>query len=140
MLHQQEVSTKEASLLPLLWSSRHTHPNCYKWLATQQSNSVSSFGSQNQLQLSLTPLGELLKAVMLLFNFNGFSSPSYLSDQRFMQKKGSPSKSPIWKEKDSKWFLHFPDLIHGRCCGLSQSSFLCFVCLLVFCFVFKFFK
>ena len=80
----------------------HTRPNCYKWLATQQSNSVSSFGSQNQLQLSLTPLGELLKVVMLLFNFNGFNSPSYPSDQRFMQKKGSPSKSPIWKEKDSK--------------------------------------
>ena len=24
----------------------HTCPNCYKWLATQQSNSVSSFGGQ----------------------------------------------------------------------------------------------
>ena len=83
-------------------ASRHTHPNCYKWLATQQSNSVSSFGSQNQLQLSLAPLGELLKVVMLLSNFNGFNSPSYPPEQRFMQKKGSSSRSPIQKEKDSK--------------------------------------
>ena len=76
-------------------ASGHTRPNCYKWLATQQSNSVSSFGSQNQLQLSLASLGELLKAIMLLFNFNGFNSPPYPYEQRFMQKKGSPSRSPI---------------------------------------------
>ena len=48
---------------------------------------MSSFGSQNQLQLSLVPVGELLKAVMLLSNFNGFNSHSYPSKQRFMQKK-----------------------------------------------------
>ena len=68
-------------------ASRHTHPNCYKWIATQQSNSVSSFGSQNHFQLSLAPLGELLKVVMLLSKFNGFNSPSYLPKQRFIQKK-----------------------------------------------------
>ena len=28
-------------------ASGHTHPNCYKWLATQQSNSMLSFGNQN---------------------------------------------------------------------------------------------
>ena len=83
-------------------ASGHTRPKCYKWLSIQQSNSVSFFGNQNQLQLSLALFGELLKAVMLLFNFNGFNSPSYPSKQRFMQKKGSPSRSPIWKEKDSK--------------------------------------
>ena len=27
--------------------SRHTCPNCYKWLATQQSNSMLLFGNQN---------------------------------------------------------------------------------------------
>ena len=27
----------------------HTQPNCYKWLATQQSNDMIAFGSQNQL-------------------------------------------------------------------------------------------
>ena len=127
---------QNAPLLSLLWSIWHTHPNCYKWLATQQSNSVSSLGNQNQLQLSLAPLGELLKEVMLLSNFNRFNFPPYPSEQRFMQKKGSPSRSPIKREQDSKWFILFSDLLHGSCCGLSQSSFdVLFVCFfLLFCF------
>ena len=33
-------------------TSGHTRPNCYKWLSTQQSISVSSLGNHNQLQLS----------------------------------------------------------------------------------------
>ena len=104
-------------------ASGHTRPNCYKWLITQQSNSVSSLGNQNQLKLSLAPFEELLKVDILLSNFNGFNSPPYPFEQRFMQKKGSPSRSPIWKEKYSKWFLLFFNLLHGSCCGLSQSSF-----------------
>ena len=115
----------------------HTRHNCYKWLATQQSNSVSSLENQNQLQLSLAPLGELFKAVMLLSNFNGFNYPPYPSEQWFMSKKGSPSRSPIWKEKDSKCFLLFSDLLHRSWCGLIQSIFDdFFVC---FCFVLSFF-
>ena len=55
----------------------HTHPNCYKWLSTEQTNNVSSFGGQNHFQNSLAPLGELLKAILFLKNFNGFNSPSY---------------------------------------------------------------
>ena len=86
-------------------ASGHTRPNCYKWLATQQSNSVLSFESQNQFQNSLASLGELLKAIMFLTNFNGFNSPSFFfffSHQRYLNRKGSlPSKSPVWKEKDS---------------------------------------
>ena len=62
-------------------ASGHTHHNCYKWLAIQQSNSVSSLGNQNQLQLSLALLRELLKVVMLLSNFNGFNYPPYPSEQ-----------------------------------------------------------
>ena len=55
----------------------HTRPNCYKWLATQQSNSMIASGSQNQLQFSLAPLGDLLKDLMFLSNLNSFnSSPS----------------------------------------------------------------
>ena len=61
-------------------ASGHTRPNFYKWLVTQQSNSVSSLGNQNQLQLSLAPLGELLKVTMLLLNFNCFNSPPYPSE------------------------------------------------------------
>ena len=52
----------------------HTRPNCYKWLATQQSNGMIASGSQNQLQSSLAPLGDLLKALMFLSNLNGFNS------------------------------------------------------------------
>ena len=64
-------------------ASGHTRPNCYKWLATQQSNSMLSFGNQNQFPSSFVPLGDLLKALMFLLNLNSFnSSPSPL-DQRF---------------------------------------------------------
>ena len=74
----------------------HTHPNCYKWLVTQQSNSMVSSGNQNQFPSSLAPLGDLLKTLMFLSNLKGFnSSPSPL-DQRFAQRKGS---SKVWKEK-----------------------------------------
>ena len=55
----------------------HTRQNCYKWLATQQSNSMLSSGNQNQFPSSFAPLGDLLKALMFLSNLNGFnSSPS----------------------------------------------------------------
>ena len=57
----------------------HTCPNCYKWLATQQSNSMISSENQNQFPSSFPPLGDLLKALMFLSNLNGFnSSPSPL--------------------------------------------------------------
>ena len=70
---------------------------------------------------------------MLLSNFNGFNSTPYPSKQRFMQKKGSPSRSTIWKKKDSKRFLHSSDLMHGSYYGLSQCSFdAMLVCLFVF--------
>jgi len=83
-------------------ASGHTRPNYYKWLATQQSNGVSSFGSQNQFQNFLTPFGEPLKAVFSLGNFNGFNPTSYSPKQRSQKRKASfPSKSPVWKEKDS---------------------------------------
>ena len=37
-------------------ASGHTRPNCYKWLATRQSNNVLSSGGQGQIQPSLGPL------------------------------------------------------------------------------------
>ena len=60
-------------------------------------------GSQNQLQSSLAPLGDLLKALIFLSNLNGFNSFPSPSVQGFNQRKGS---SKVWKEKDSKWFYH----------------------------------
>ena len=90
-------------------------------------------GSQNQLQSSLAPLSDLLKALMFLSNLNGFNSSPSPPVQGFNQRKGS---SKVWKKKDSKWFYHFllssySRLLHYLCVlllFLSQSSFmLCFV-------------
>ena len=76
-----------------------THPNCYKWFATQQSNSMISFGNWNQFPSSFAPLGDLLKALIFLLNLNGFNSFLSLLDQRFALRKGS---SNVWKEKGLK--------------------------------------
>ena len=61
----------------------YTRPNCYKRLATQQSNVMIASKNQNQLQSSLTPLGDLLKALMFLSNLNGFNSFPSLQVQGF---------------------------------------------------------
>ena len=80
-------------------ASGHTHPNCCKWLATQQSNSMVLSGNQNQFPSSFAPLRDLLKALMFLSNLNGFNSSPSPPGQRFAQRKGS---SKVWKEKGSK--------------------------------------
>ena len=56
-------------------------------------------GSQNQLQSSLAPIGDLLKALMFLSNLNGFNSSTSPPVQEFNQRKGS---SRVWKENGSK--------------------------------------
>ena len=78
--------------------------------------------SQNQLQSSLAPLGDLLKALMFLSNLNGFNSSPSPPIQGFNQRKGS---SRVWKKNGSKWFYHFP---------LYLLAFVCISC--VFCFTF----
>ena len=75
--NSQKKKQKKQHLCHHCGAADHTRPNCYKWLATQQSNSMIASGSQNQLQSSLAPLGDILKAPMFLSNLNGFnSSPS----------------------------------------------------------------
>ena len=64
-------------------ASGYTHPNCYKWLATQQSNSMILSGNQNQFPSSYAPLGDVLKAFMFLLNLNSFNSSPSPPDQRF---------------------------------------------------------
>ena len=81
-------------------------------------------GSQNQLQSSLAPLGDLLKALMFLSNLNSLNSSPSLPVQGFNQRKGS---SRVWKEKGSKWFYHS-----------SLSPFSCFACALLVWFAFMF--
>ena len=90
-LDREELSTKFNE------ANQTIRPNCYKSLATQQSNGMIASGNQNQLQSSLAPLGDLLKTLMFLSNLNGFSpSPPV---QGFNQRKGS---FKVWKEKGSK--------------------------------------
>ena len=77
----------------------YTRPNCDKWLATQQSNSMISSRTQNQFPSSFAPLGDLLKTLMFLSNLNGFNSSPSPPDQGFAKWKGS---SKVWTEKGSK--------------------------------------
>ena len=97
-------------------------------------------GSQNQLQLSLAPLGDLLKALMFLSNLNGFNSSPPPPIQGFNQRKGS---SKVWKKKDSKCFFHFLlsscfCLFHYLCVLLLfwVSLVLCFALFTMFLFVY----
>ena len=73
-VNSQKPKQKKQHLCHHCGVAGHTRSNCYKWLATQQSNGMIASGSQNQLQSSLAPLGDLLKALMFLSNLNGFSS------------------------------------------------------------------
>ena len=79
----QKSKQKKQHLCHHCGATRHTQSNCYKWLATQQSNSMVSSGNQNQFPSSFAHLGDLLKALIFLSNLNSFNSfPSPL-DQCF---------------------------------------------------------
>ena len=95
----QKPKQKKQHLCHHCGVARHTQPNCYKWCATQQNNSMISSGNQNQFPSSFAPLGDLFKALMFLSNLNNFNSSPSLPDQGFDKRKGS---SKVWKEKDSK--------------------------------------
>ena len=97
--NSQKPKQKKQHLCHHCGVASHTRPNCYKWLATQQNNGMIAFGSQNQLQSSLAPLGDLLKALMFLSNLNGFNSSPSPPIQGFNQRKGS---SKVWKEQGFK--------------------------------------
>ena len=75
--NSQKPKQKKQHLCHHCEAADHTRPNYYKWLTTQKSNGMIASRSQNQLQSSLAPPGDLLKALMFLSNLNGFnSSPS----------------------------------------------------------------
>ena len=97
--NSQKPKQKKQHLCHHCGAASHTQPNCYKWLATQQSNGMIASGSQNQLQSPFAPLGDLLKAFMFLSNLNSFNSSPSPPVQGFSQRKGS---SKVWKKKDSK--------------------------------------
>ena len=99
MANSQKPKQKKQHFCHHYGAAGHTQPNCYKWLATQQSNGMIASGSQNQLQSSLAPLGDLLKAFMFLSNLNGVNSSPSPPVQGFNQMKSS---SKVWKKNDSK--------------------------------------
>ena len=66
--NSQKPKQKKQHLCHHCGVAGHTQPNCYKSLATQQSNGMIASGNQNQLQSSLALLGDLLKALMFLSN------------------------------------------------------------------------
>ena len=47
--NSQKPKQKKQHLCHHCGAAGHTPPNCYKWLATQQSNGMIASGSQNQL-------------------------------------------------------------------------------------------
>ena len=47
--NSQKPKQKKQHLCHHYGAAGHTRPNCYKWLATQQSNGMIASGSQNQL-------------------------------------------------------------------------------------------
>ena len=99
--NSQKSKQKKQHLCHHCGVAGHTRLNCYKWLTTQQSNDMILIASrsQNQLQSSLAPFGDLLKTLMFLSNLNGFNSSPSPPVQGFNQRKGS---SKVWKEKGSK--------------------------------------
>ena len=97
--NSQKPKQKKYHLSHHCIAADHTRPNCYKWLATQQSNGMIASGNQNQFLSSFAPLGDLLKAFMFLLNLNGFTSSPSPPTQRFAKRKGS---SKVWKENGSK--------------------------------------
>ena len=97
--NSQKPKEKKQHICHHCGAAGHIRPTCYKWLATQQSNGMIASRSQNQLQSSLAPLGDLLKTLMFLSNLNGFNSSPSPPVQGFNQRKGS---SKVWKKKDSK--------------------------------------
>ena len=75
--NSQKPKQKKQHLCHHCGAADHTRTNCYKWLATQQSNGMIASRNQNQFPSSFAPLGDLLKTLMFLSNFNSFkSSPS----------------------------------------------------------------
>ena len=97
--NSQKPKQKKEYLCHYYGVTGHTRPNCYQWLATQQSNGMIASGNKNQFQSSLDPLRDLLKALMFFSNLNSFNSSPSLPVQGFTQRKGS---SKMWKEKGSR--------------------------------------
>ena len=132
--NSQKPKQKKQHLCHHCGVAGHTRPKCYKWLVTQQSNNMIAFGSQNQLQSSLAPFGDLLKALMFLSNLNGFNSSPSPPVKGLIKGKVLPrcGRKRILSDFITFFYLlfffFFVALLVCFAFILSQSSFmLCFV-------------
>ena len=91
--NSQKLKQKKQHLCHHYGAASHTRPNCYKWLATQQSNSMIASVNQNQFSYSFALFGDLLKTLMFLSNLNNFNSSPSPSVEGFTQRKGSSKGS-----------------------------------------------
>ena len=97
--NSQKPKQKKQHLCHHFGVAGHTRPNCYRWLAIQQSNGMIASGNQNQFPSSFAPFRDLLKVLIFLLNMNGFNSSTLPLVQGFTQRKGF---SKAWKENGSK--------------------------------------
>ena len=128
--NSQKSKQKKQHLYHHCGAVGHTRPNCYKWLATLQSNSIISLGNQNQFPSSFAPLGDPLKTLIFLLNLNSFNSSPSPPDQGFAKRKGSQNGKVLprcERKKAPSDFVTF-----------SLSPFLVFVFALIVCFAFLF--
>ena len=120
----QKPKQKKQHLCHHCRAAGHTRPNCYKWLATQQSNSMISSGNQNQFSSFSAPLGDLLKTLMFLSNLTVSILPLH------RQIKGLQSRKVLPRCGRKK---ALSDLV-----TFSLSPLLAFVFALLVCFAFLF--
>ena len=103
-----------------------------------------AFRSQNQLQSSLAPLSDLLKALMFLSNLNGFNSSPSPPVQGFNQRKCFPR---CGRKRTLSDFITFFYLLVFVCCitcvfclYFESVQFYALFCLTCFClFIFSLF-
>ena len=68
----QKPKQKKQHLCHHRGTTGHTRPNCYKWLAIQQSNSMITSRNHNQFPSSFAPLGDLSQNSHVPFKFERF--------------------------------------------------------------------
>ena len=84
--NSQKPKQKKQHLCHHCGAAGHTRPNCYKWLATQQSNGMIASGNQNQFPSSLAPL-EIFSKPHTPFELEQFQFFPLTSSSRIYSKK-----------------------------------------------------
>ena len=141
--NSQKPKQKKQYLCHHCGATGHTRPNCYKWLATQQSNGMIGSGSQNQLQSSPAPLSDLLMALMFLSNLKGFNFFPHHQFKGLIKENVLPR---CGRKRTLSDFITFFYLLVFVCCitcvfcfYFKSVQFYALLCLTCFClFIFSF--